>query len=155
LAQKEDDAFFIARLVEGVTNGINGRRLVFHTGVGEAKFRRLAGRAIVAKKIVMLEQTDRHGGVQFALYGQQEPATRTPTQDYSKTGQAEQFLREILAGGPVLSSDVDNMALARGLRRGVLKIARANLGIVSVRDGSVGRWKVRLPEPALAGSGVA
>jgi len=145
LALLEEDSFFIDRIVQGITEGITSRRrLILFTGVSDAKFTRLAGRAIIAKKIVMLNEPDRHGGVVFGLYGQQQTYER-PALKHSKTAEAESFLRETLADGPVFSSEVDSKAMTRGLRRGVLKTARANLGIISVRDGSVGRWKVMLP----------
>jgi len=94
----------------------------------------------------MLNTTDRHGGVVFGLYGQQEPTTERPALEQTKTARAEEFLREVLAVGPVPSSEIERMAGTRGFRAGVLKTARANLGVVAVRDGSIRAWKVQLPD---------
>ncbi len=147
MTRSEEDEFHLARIVEGITAGITTRRrLVLYTGVSDAKFTRLAGRAIIGRKIFMLNAPDRHGGVLFGLYGQPEPVARCQGQDQSRIAQAEAFLREVLADGPVLSSEVERIALTRGLRRGVLKAARANLGVVAVKDGSISRWKVHLPQ---------
>ncbi|QDT54783.1 hypothetical protein Pan44_28210 [Caulifigura coniformis] len=151
MAQLEEDQFYIARLVEGVTQGITSRRrLALFTGVSDAKFTRLASRAIIARKIVMLNEPDRHGGVVFGLYGQQEQTTELSPA--TQTEKAEAFLREVLADGPLPSVVVEEMAMTRGFRRGVLKSARALVGVQAVRDGEVGRWKMRLPESASVAS---
>jgi len=113
------------------------RRLVLFTGVSDAKFTRLAGRVIIARKIVMLNEPDRHGGVVFGLYGQQKPTTAVT--ELTQTTKAEAFLLEILAKGPLPTAVVEEMARTRGLRRGVLKSARAKLGVEAVRDGEIER----------------
>lgn len=56
----------------------------------------------------------------------------------TKTEQAEQLIRELLAEGSVPSEELFRVASDAGISERTVKIAKQNLGVVSVRDGN--RW---------------
>lgn len=63
------DEVLTRRIVEGVRAGISCRQqLVQITGIAEATVRRLVGRAVVARKIVMLNERSQQGEFRLAVY---------------------------------------------------------------------------------------
>ena len=69
---------------------------------------------------------------------------RGKTNDDSALAEAVKFLREQLADGPVLSSELDQARKANDIAPATLKRARANLGCKSEKR-SDGKWVVCLP----------
>jgi len=66
---------------------------------------------------------------------------------------AKQFLHELLAAGPVASSEVDEAAKANGVSKRTLYRAKNELNIIAKKDNSTpdGVWTWRLPD----GDGIA
>jgi hypothetical protein len=64
--------------------------------------------------------------------------------------EAEQWLREFLAGGPVAATEILEAAGKSGFSKGTLRRARESLGVLSIREGFAkdARWSWRLPDPA-------
>lgn len=78
-----------------------------------------------------------------------------PEVDRSEADEAEDFLRELLAAGPMPARDVDREAKSAGLRNTkALRLARERLSIVPRKAGRPGEagqhWTWALPEDALA-----
>ncbi|HEY1378991.1 MAG TPA: AAA family ATPase [Gemmataceae bacterium] len=65
------------------------------------------------------------------------------------TGEAERFLRELLAGGPVPAAEAERQAAAAGISDVTLRRAKKRLGVIAGKAGFVGPWAWRLPaDPA-------
>jgi putative DNA primase/helicase len=63
--------------------------------------------------------------------------------------EAEELLRDILAGGPVAMKDIQAEAREAGLSWATVRRAKDRLGVIAERDGfgSEGKWLWRLPDP--------
>ncbi len=61
------------------------------------------------------------------------------------TGEAEQFLRDLLTAGPMPKSDIEQAAAAAGIRDGTLRRAKDRLGVLSSKIGFFGPWGWQLP----------
>ena len=72
----------------------------------------------------------------------------------TKTQQAEVFIREELANGPIPSAELEAKALAAGIKSRTYDIARANIGLDAKKDGMTGQWISSLPESPPTASGV-
>jgi len=59
----------------------------------------------------------------------------------SALDEAKEFLREILAGGPVPAKEVDESAREAGISRATLRRAKKAQGVKSGKDGQRGPWK--------------
>ena len=75
----------------------------------------------------------------------------TDHEERSALSEAQEFLNEILADGPVLAKDAQEEARGAGIAERTLKRARSTLGVVAERKGEPGqrgggRWYWRLPE---------
>src|SRR5207244_5307352 len=74
----------------------------------------------------------------------------SPGRQPKNLGEAEDFLREQLAGGSTPAADVMAAANARGISETTLKRAKKKLGIIAERQtdaaGTVAGWRWRLPE---------
>lgn len=70
--------------------------------------------------------------------------------DLSAVEEAESFLRELLAGGPVLARDAEDEAKAGGISARTLRRARERLGVAPRKAGQPGEagqhWQWALPE---------
>jgi hypothetical protein len=115
-----DDRTGFAFTVEGVTlpNGIGTSRVVFEPGTVEISAAEL-------------------------LQGQSESSA----QDSGAVGEAEEFLKQNLAGGPRPAKDVEKDAKAAWVSKRTLMRARRNLKVKS-RKSSGGSWLLSLPEQA-------
>ena len=71
-------------------------------------------------------------------------AERTATRGPSKLDQAKSLLRMQLDGRPVAQNEIERAAGAEGLSWSTIKRAKAELGIVSQKDG-LGGWVWELP----------
>ena len=58
---------------------------------------------------------------------------------------AKEWLRELLAGGPVTAAEAKDKAEAEGISDRTLARARKRLGVVAEKDGYQGPWTWRLP----------
>ena len=56
-----------------------------------------------------------------------------------------EFLQEMLAEGPVLSSEILTQAGIQGFSERTLRRAKKKLGVIAQRDGAVGVWRWTLP----------
>jgi len=75
----------------------------------------------------------------------------TDHEERSALSEAQEFLREILAEGPVLAKDAQEEARGPGIAERTLKRAKSSLGVIAERKGEPGqqgggRWYWRLPE---------
>jgi hypothetical protein len=63
--------------------------------------------------------------------------------------EAEELLRDMLAGGPVAMKDIQAEAREAGLSWATVRRAKHRLGVIAERDGfgSEGKWLWRLPDP--------
>jgi putative DNA primase/helicase len=68
--------------------------------------------------------------------------------DAPERREAEEFLKEVLAEGPVLAGKVEAAAKAAGVARRTLHRAKERLGVTSLKDGfgQKARWLWKLPE---------
>jgi hypothetical protein len=75
-------------------------------------------------------------------------AAPTDHEERSALSEAQEFLREVLADGPLPSKDVENEGRDASIEPRTLKRAKQKLGIISERQGGIGergRWYWRLP----------
>jgi len=75
----------------------------------------------------------------------------TDHEERSALAEAQEFLREVLAGGAVPAKDAQEEARGAGIAERTLKRARSGLGVIAEREGESGqqgggRWHWRLPE---------
>jgi hypothetical protein len=75
----------------------------------------------------------------------------TDHEERSALSEAQEFLREVLSGGPQAASDVKREADSAGIAKRTLDRARQSLDVVSEREGEPGKrgggkWYWRLPE---------
>lgn len=68
-----------------------------------------------------------------------------PSSGESVADQAQDWLEQLLASGPVLATDVRAAANARGYSWRSLERAKATLGVRSRKDGADGAWRWSLP----------
>lgn len=73
-----------------------------------------------------------------------------PDQVSPERREAEEWLRDVLARGPVLARDVEAAGRAAGITGRILRRAKEALGAESAKDGYGldARWVWKLPEPA-------
>ena len=62
--------------------------------------------------------------------------------------QAEEFLKEVLAAGPILQKEVKDGADGHGLAWRTVQRAKARLGVRATKDGMEGGWSWSLPKDA-------
>jgi len=72
-------------------------------------------------------------------------AESAPDYDDGEGARAEQFLREILANGPLPQKEVDADYKGAGFSLSTIKRAKKRLGVVSKKDGMKGVWYWSLP----------
>jgi hypothetical protein len=77
-------------------------------------------------------------------------AAPTDHEERSALSEAQEFLRDVLSGGPVAASEVKREADSAGIAKRTLDRARQSLGVASEREGEpgkrgAGRWVWRLP----------
>jgi hypothetical protein len=73
----------------------------------------------------------------------------TDHEERSALSEAQEFLKEILADGPLPSKEVENEGRDAGIEPRTLKRAKQKFGVVSERHGGIGergRWYWRLPD---------
>ncbi len=73
----------------------------------------------------------------------------TDQEERSALSEAQEFLREILAGGPLPSKEVENDGREASIEPRTLKRAKQKLEVISERQGGIGekgRWYWRLPD---------
>jgi len=58
---------------------------------------------------------------------------------------AKQFLRDLLADGPVKRTEIEEAADANGISERTLFRAKADLQVMAKRDGAGGCWTWKLP----------
>jgi putative DNA primase/helicase len=80
--------------------------------------------------------------VETALAGPEPPAERTEREE------AADFLREVLADGPVAATDVKRQAKAAGIAERTLFRAKAGLGVKAEKSGFRDGWLWSLPPKA-------
>jgi putative DNA primase/helicase len=66
----------------------------------------------------------------------------------SARDQAKEFLLSVLAGGPMLKTEIEEAADANGISERTLFNAKADLGVVAKRDGPDGKWRWHPPKAA-------
>ena len=66
----------------------------------------------------------------------------------SAGAEAEEFLRDILAAGPVSQKEIKDTAEGNGLAWRTVQRAKSRLGIQATKDGMGGGWSWRLPKDA-------
>jgi hypothetical protein len=79
----------------------------------------------------------------------------TDHEERSALSEAQEFLREVLAAGPVAAAEVRQEADSAGIAKRTLDRARQSLGVVSEREGEAGKrgggaWFWRLPSIKVA-----
>jgi putative DNA primase/helicase len=77
----------------------------------------------------------------FAVY----PRMRGP--EAKELADAMEFLRELLAAGPVRTAEVMSQARGQGFSERTLRRAKKKLGVVANRQGDSGAWQWSLGEP--------
>ena len=86
-------------------------------------------------------------GTADALLAEDEMTTRTQRREHDT---AMQFLRDLLAAGPVASKQIEADAKANGIAQRTLWRAKATLGVVADRsrttEGNTGPWYWRIPQ---------
>lgn len=87
-----------------------------------------------------------HVDITTALRGPDEARERGPSDD------AADFLRDVLAEGPVAAKEVARLAVDARISPRTLERSRARVGVVSIREGGLGAsgrwvWTLRAPEP--------
>jgi hypothetical protein len=75
-----------------------------------------------------------------------------PRAERSEREEAADFLREILAGGPVASEDLKRQARAAGIAERTLFRAKRDLGVKADKDGFRGGWVWSLPPKPAKGA---
>src|SRR5205085_10824106 len=77
-------------------------------------------------------------------------ATSNGSDERNARSDAQEFLREILEGGPKLSKDIQGEAKEAGISERTLWRAKSSLGIKAHREGAPGtenqKWSWQLPE---------
>ena len=63
------------------------------------------------------------------------------TSNSTARDEAERFLREVLAGGPVGSDEIDRLAKSAKISRRTLWRAKSNLGIKAAKNGMSDNWE--------------
>ena len=66
------------------------------------------------------------------------------------TEDAEAFLLDILAAGPMATKEIKTAAGAHGHRWRTVERAKGTLGITATKEGFAGGWAWKLPEPNTA-----
>lgn len=96
----------------------------------------------MSKRPDPMRMTITEKGLEFGADIPQAPQQQT------KINEAEDFLREQLAdGNRVWQSDIIVRATDVGMCKRTLDQAKKNLGIISQKDGSTGKWYWQLPQP--------
>jgi putative DNA primase/helicase len=75
-------------------------------------------------------------------------ANAAALKDGGALNKAKQFLRELLANGPVDAKDGEEAAKANGISDRTLDRARTDLGVKAEKDGYQGAWRWHLTRPA-------
>ena len=73
------------------------------------------------------------------------PTVRERGRAASERNDAVDFLTELLADGPVPSSEIITQARAQGFSERTLRRAKKKLGIIAIRDGALGTWRWEMP----------
>lgn len=76
------------------------------------------------------------------------PSARQRRRVAMEHGDAVDFLGEVLANGPVPSVEILPQARAQGFSERTLRRAKKHLGVLALRDGTLGLWKWELPVEA-------
>lgn len=73
-------------------------------------------------------------------------AENESNKDDGEAAGAEQFLREILANGPIQKNEIEMDCRGAGISVATLRRAKKRLGIISKKDGMKGVWSWSLPD---------
>jgi AAA domain len=61
--------------------------------------------------------------------------------------EAQKFLTDILANGPILKTEIEEAAEANGIAERTLRRAKTELKIIAKKDGDGAKWRWHLPKP--------